>query len=484
MKKGEIYRGVVTDIIFPRKGVVKVADSTVFIDGTYPGQEVCFRITKKRSSKIEGKLIEVLKHSDLEIEPLCSCADFCGGCSFANLPYGIETGLKENHVKRLLEESFFNYYGENTVFADTYNGINKALSPTCYRNKMEYTFGDEIKNGPTTLGLHKKYSSHDIITVDDCTIVHEDFLKVLKLTLKYVKEKALPRYHRINHTGQMRHLLVRRAENTNEIMVAIVTTSSCTNDFSEYKDRILKLDLSAKLISVSHIINDSFADAIKADEIRLLYGREYIYEKLLGLTFKISIFSFFQTNSKMAEVLYSKVKDLAGNLENKVVLDLCCGTGSIAQILAKNAKHILGIELIKEAVEAAKENTKFNLLNNCSFIAGDVGEITKALNLIRQGKYSSSNIEFDTTTLQLLNDVDTIILDPPREGLRANAIEQILAFNPNTIVYVSCKPSSLAKDIISLLNSGYEVKKIELVDMFPRTQHVESVVLLSRAKEK
>ncbi len=485
MKKGEIYCGIVYDTIFPRKGKVKIDDTAVFVEGSNKGQSISFRIIKKKSKKIEGKLISVDKKADYEIEPLCSHFNFCGGCSFANIPYDMEINLKETYVKELLAKSFFDFYGKNDIIKNTFNGTNKAISSISYRNKMEYTFGDLIKDGPLELGLHKRYSSHDIITVDDCSIVHNDFLKIMSFSLDFAKANNLSRYHRMNHTGELRHLLVRRSCFTEQILVGLVTTSSCKADMNKFSKELLSLNLDGKIVSVLHIVNDSLSDAIKADEIKILYGNDYIYEKLLGLDFKVSVFSFFQTNSRMAEMLYSCVKKLAGDLKNKVVLDLYCGTGSIAQILAKDSRYVIGIELIEEAVKAAAENARLNGLNNCEFISGDVGEITKMLNGLRKGEKKGLNTPFNINddTISLLNDVNTIIVDPPREGLRFNAVCEILAFNPKDIVYVSCKPTSLAKDIIHFFNAGYEIKKIELVDMFPRTQHVETVCLLSR-KEK
>jgi len=482
MKKGEIYCGTVYDTVFPRKGKVKVDDTTVFVEGSNKYQNISFRIIKKKSKKVEGKLISVDKKADYEIEPLCSYFNFCGGCSFANIPYDMEIDLKETYVKELLNKSFFDFYGENNLIESTFKGTNKAVNRTAYRNKMEYTFGDSIKDGPIELGLHKRYSSYDIITVDDCSIVHNDFLKILKFSLDFAKKNNLSKYHRMNHTGELRHLLIRRSCFAKQILVGLVTTSECKTDFNEFSKELLTLDLEGKIVSVLHIINDSLSDAIKADSIKILYGNDYIYEKLSGLNFKISVFSFFQTNSKMAEVLYSRIKKFAGDLKNKVVLDLYCGTGSIAQILAEDSKFVIGIELVKEAVEAAEENAKLNNIKNCEFIAGDVGEITKILNSLRTGnkEIPITSFNIDQNHISLLNNVNTIILDPPREGLRPNAIDEILSFDAKDIIYVSCKPTSLAKDITYFLDAGYELKNIELVDMFPATQHIETIVLLSK----
>lgn len=489
MKKGEIYCGRVSSTVFPRKGTVEVADTPVIVEGVYLDQEVEFRITKKKSVRVDGKLISVIKKAEYEINPSCSFFDVCGGCSFANLPYEIELSMKEEYVKGLLKAAFSELKGDgNTLWEDHYQGITGAVSTDSYRNKMEFTFGDAVKGGELELGLHKRYSSHDIITVCDCDIVDGDFKNILLTTLDFARRNNLTHYHRMKHEGELRHLLVRKGYFTGEIMVGIVTTSVSKMDYEAWKNELLGLNLQGTSVSIFHIVNDSLSDAVKADSLELLHGRDYIYDRLFDLTFKISVFSFFQTNTAMAEKLYSKVLEFAGDTSGQVVLDLYCGTGTIAQILAKRSKRVLGIELVQEAVVAARENAKLNHLDNCEFIAGDVGEITKELNCLREEKenlcyYESckKNLHFiSETMLKELSNVETIILDPPREGLRPNALPQILSFNAPNIVYVSCKASSLARDIIGFLEVGYEVERIEVVDMFPRTANVETVVLLSK----
>lgn len=494
MKKGEVYCGKVSSVLFPKKGRVEVADTTVMVEGVYLEQEVEFRIVKKKLNRVDGKLISVIKKADYEIEPNCSFFDVCGGCSFANLPYEMELSMKEDYVKGLLEDSFYKWQGiENTLWEDNYRGITGAVSTGAYRNKMEFTFGDAVKGGELELGLHKRYSSHDIITVRDCDIVDEDFKNILLTTLDFARRNHLTHYHRMKHEGELRHLLVRKGYFTGEIMVGIVTTSVSGMDYENWKNELLGLNLQGTVVSVCHIVNDSLSDAIKADSLTLLHGRDYIYDRLFDLTFKISVFSFFQTNTAMAEKLYSKVLDFAGDTSGQVVLDLYCGTGTIAQILAKRSKRVLGIELVEEAVVAARENAKLNHLDNCEFIAGDVGEITKELNRLREEKdYKKEDCSggcspeeekppfISETMLQELSNVETIIVDPPREGLRPNALPQILSFQAPNIVYVSCKASSLARDIIGFLEAGYEVKRIEVVDMFARTANVETVALLSK----
>ena len=242
------------------------------------------------------------------------------------------------------------------------------------------------------------------------------------------------------------------------MIINLVTTSELKTDLKPLVDNLLALELEGKIVGISHIVNDGVADVVKADEMNILYGQDFIMDKCLGLNFKISTFSFFQTNSAGAEVLYSTVKEFAGTSNDKIIFDLYCGTGTITQLLSENAKKVIGIEIVEEAVEAAKINTELNGIKNCEFIAGDV------LNMVDQ----------------LEDKPDTIILDPPREGINPKAIEKIIKFDAETLVYVSCKASSLAKDLLLFEEGGYKVRKICSVDMFPRTYHVETVVLLSR----
>lgn len=481
MKKGEIYRGKVVSTIFPGKGEVETDDAAVIVEGVFEGQEVEFRIIKKKSSRVDGKRISILKKADYEIEPSCSFFDGCGGCSFANLPYDMELSMKERYVEGLLLDSFYEVFGENSIWKEKYQGITEAVSSSAYRNKMEFTFGDAVKGGELELGLHKRYSSHDIITVKDCDIIDEDFRAILLATVDFARKNGLSHYHRMKHEGELRHLLVRKGFFTEEILVGIVTTSKCGMDYEAWKELLLSLDLKGKPVSICHIVNDSMADAIKADRLNILYGKDHIYDKLFDLIFKISVFSFFQTNTAMAEKLYEKVLDMAGDTSGQVVLDLYCGTGTIAQILAKKSRLVLGIELVKEAVEAARENAVLNQLDNCEFIAGDVGEITKELHRLKgKNEIGEEELILSKDMLHELSNVDTIVVDPPREGLRPNALPQILSFDAPRIIYVSCKPSSLARDIKGFLEAGYQVERIETVDMFPRTANVETVVLLKK----
>ena len=424
----------------------------VKMKGGITGQKVKAIVKKARSEKAEVKLLEVVENSPIETEETCAHFGQCGGCSILSVPYEKQLEIKAEQVLKLFEEQ--------DISGFEFLGIEGSPDERVYRNKMEYTFGDEVKGGPLTLGMHKKGRHLDIITVDDCRLVDEDFIKVLTSTVEYFEQKNLP-YYRINsHQGFLRNLVVRKGVNTNQLMVNIVTTTQEDFDMTEYKDMILNLGTKAEVVSILHTINDGLADAVNCDELRVLHGRDYIEEVVLGLRFKISPFSFFQTNTKGAEKLYTIAREFVGDHEGKVLFDLYSGTGTIGQVMASAAKQVYGIELIEEAVVAANQNAKLNGLDNCEFIAGDVAKVVK-------------NLEAKP---------DLIVVDPPRPGVHKDAIRDISGFGANEIVYISCNPRTLVLDLKGFEAYGYKVEKVKLMDMFPNTPHVETFCLLSRNK--
>ena len=282
-----------------------------------------------------------------------------------------------------------------------------------YRNKMEFSFGDEVKDGPLALGMHKKNTFHDIVNITDCQIVDNDYNLIVKCAL---------------------------------------------SEAQKMEDTLLELPLSGKIIGILHTTNDSLADVVQADKIDILYGQDYFYEEILGLKFKISPFSFFQTNTLGAEILYKTARDFVGETKDKVIFDLYSGTGTIAQMLAPVAKKVVGVEIVEEAVEAAKVNAELNGLDNCEFIAGDVLKVVD----------------------ELEDKPDFIVLDPPRDGIHPKAIQKIIDFGVEQMVYISCKPTSLARDLEVFEAAGYKVKRATAVDQFPNTVHIESMVLIQK----
>ncbi len=557
MKKGDIVQGVIDEYSFPNRGsFIHIEENPqveggkierkVTVKGALPGQTVRARIKKKKEGKAEGILLDVVKKSPLETKkPMCNHFYSCGGCTYQTMSYTNQLKLKEQMVKDILVPVMGQSGEEDNGF--TWEGILASPNQFRYRNKMEFTFGDEEKDGPLTLGLHRQYSSHDILSIDSCAIVNPAWNEILKYTQKFYRKLGVPHYNKRTHTGVLRNLVIRQSETDGRIIVNLVTTTHHSIDEntrnipwnekrSETVDELQLPQYVAGLLSIgepkpvgldaytSHgyeklktrkkivrdqkgklqRVNGSFednvgngefetlsyfnkiagvlytecdtlADAIIPDSVTLLYGDDYLMEEVLGLKFKISPFSFFQTNTKGSEVLYSKAREYslealnAGNESTEsntsapktgVIYDLYSGTGTIAQLMSSVAEKVYGIEIIEEAVVAARENAKLNKLDNCEFIAGDV--------------------------LAKLDDIedkpDLIILDPPRDGVNPKALQKILSYGVKNMVYISCKPTSLARDLEIFKANGYEAVKGCSVDMFPNTQHVETIVLIERTR--
>ena len=451
MKKGDIFEGKVIRTEFPNKGIIDIEGQKVIVKNALEGQVVRFSINKKKRDKIEGRLLEVIEPSPIEQPAACKHFGICGGCRYQNLSYEQQLDLKKRQVEELIEKNGLSFDIENIYGSPITEG---------YRNKMEFTFGDEEKDGPLALGMHKKNSFYDIVTLDDCRIVDPDFNVLLQAILKYFKEKGETYFHKIRHEGFLRHLVMRRSVKTGDILINLVTTTQSRLDESEFVNMILSQKIDGKVVGILHTLNDNLADVVQSDETKTLYGQDYFYEYLYNMRFKISPFSFFQTNTLGAEVLYDQVREYVGETKDKLVYDLYTGTGTIAQMLAPVASKVVGVEIVEEAVESAKKNAVDNHLDNCEFIAGDVLKVVD--NLTRKP--------------------DILVLDPPRDGIHPKALRKIINFNVDEMVYVSCKPTSLMRDLLVFREAGYEVKRCCLVDMFPGTVHVETVVLLSKGE--
>lgn len=452
MKKKDIITVKIDGVRFPNKAYGFVEGEKVIVKNGVPGQTVSAQVIKKRGGNVEARLLEVVERSELERqEGCCSHYEICGGCTYQTMKRQAELDMKEQQVKTLLEDA--------GIHVESWEGITPSPLETGYRNKCEFSFGDEVKDGPLALGMRKKMSHYEVVTLKGCNIVDADFVTIVQGALVFFQERNVAFYHRMRHDGSLRHLVVRKGKATGEILVHLVTTSEVPFSMEEFKNMILALPLQGEICGVLHSVNDGVADVVRSDEMTVLYGRDFFMEKLFDLEFKVSAYSFFQTNTEGAEQLYSIVREFAGDVENKMVFDLYCGTGTIGQIMARaGSKKVMGIELVEEAVVAANENAARNGLTNCTFLAGDVLKMVD----------------------ELTDKPDVIIVDPPREGIHPKAIGKIIDFGAPEIVYVSCKPTSLARDLQEFQAAGYEVKRVRLMDMFPRTVHVETVALLSK----
>ena len=415
MKRREIIEFEVGKMEFGGTSSTVIGKRNVNMKGGITGQKVKASVKKANSQKAEVKLLEVLEKSPLETEQACNHFGQCGGCTILSLPYEKQLELKKQQILDLFES--------HDITGFEFLGIESSPNNTCYRNKMEFTFGNEMKDGPLTIGMHKKGRHIDILTVDGCMLIDQDFIKILTATEEFFRAEGLPYYRGNDHKGYLRHLVVRKGIKTNEMMVMIVTSTQLDYDMDKYKDMLLGLDLEADLASVLHCLNDNLADAVKCDELRVLHGRDFV-----------------------------------GDYKDKVLYDLYSGTGTIGQVLSQKARKVYGIEIVEEAVEAANENAKLNGLTHCEFIAGDVA---KTVNSLKERP-------------------DIIIVDPPRPGIHKDAVRDISKFNAEEIIYISCNPKTLVVDLQGFESYGYEVKKVRCMDMFPNTPHCETVVLLQR----
>ena len=470
MKKNPtIFQGLVKSVSFPNKGtVIPVVDASaagfsvsdpspkpVHVKNVLPGQTVEVFQSNHQHKRREGTLQRLIAPAPYEIPSPCPHAASCGGCSYQTVPYSLQLQWKSDMVLSLLDTVL-----DRAEY--TYLPILSSPLQYGYRNKMEFSFGDEYKDGPLSLGLHKKGSTYDILNTDDCKLVHPDMTKILACVREFFLERNASFYKKLQHVGYLRHLLLRRGVTSGEILVHVVTTTQEEYDLEPLKEQLLALPLEGKIVGIMHILNDSLSDVVQSDETKILYGKDYFYEELLGLKFKISTFSFFQPNSLAAEILYSKVREYVGDTRDKVVFDLYSGTGTIAQLAASVASEVIGVEIVEDAVKAARENAARNGISNCRFIAGDV--------------------------LKVLDEVpekpDMIILDPPRDGVHPKALPKILAYGVDQIVYISCKVTSLVRDLPAFYEAGYQMTNACAVDQFCQGVHVETIVLLSQHRDK
>jgi tRNA (uracil-5-)-methyltransferase len=381
---------------------------------------------------------------------LCVHYDRCGGCSIQEIPYSEQLENKKN--------TLLDIFKEKEIDIDNFEGI--LASPDIFenRNNMEYSFGDLKKEGELQLGMHPRGRRFDVVTVDHCLLVDQDFRDILSTILDYCRANEFKKYHIKLRDGFLRNLVIRKGINTGEVVANLITTSQQDHDFSQLADKLKALDLKGELVGFIQTINDDFSDQVSCDEMKIYHGHNYFYDKLLDNEFKIDSLSFFQTNTKGAELLYSEAEKYISSAKDKVVYDLYCGAGTISQSIAADAAKIYGIEIDKDAAARAAENAELNNVQNAEYIAGDV--------------------------LEEINNIDQqpelLIIDPPRPGINPKALEKIAAVEADEILYISCNPKSLARDLKELEIHNYKLKKFKAVDMFPHTKHLEVITLLKK----
>ncbi len=452
MKKNDILKLMINSISSEGSGVAKTDEGiTVFVPNSAVGDELNVRIVKVQKTYAFGKVDEILIPSPDRITPTCSVGEKCGGCVYCHISYDAELRAKEQRVKDAIERI--------AKLPVPVNPIISTGEVSRYRNKAMIPVGLD-KDGKIIMGFYSNHS-HRIVECDDCSLQPQCFLKASEILKAFLESHNISVYNEVTHKGLFRHLYLRIAEETDELMITLVINGN-ELPFSEVLVEAFKAEL-PNLKSVVLNTNREDTNVVLGKKSRTLYGDGFITDILCSLKFKISPQSFYQVNRKGAELLYSKAAEYADLKGNEVLLDLYCGTGTIGLSMAHKAKSLIGVEIVPKAVEDAKENAKENGIKNARFICGDAAQAAETLKA--EGLAP-----------------DVIIIDPPRKGCDKSLIKTISDMNPERVVYVSCDPATLARDLAVFAELGFIAREATPVDMFPRTAHVECVTWLKRAQ--
>ena len=447
LNKNEEYIVEIIDNGTQGEGIAKIDNVTIFIPNTLKGEKVKIRILKVNSTYCFAKVLEIINKSESRAEEDCTEYSKCGGCNFRHINYEKSLELKKNSVQNTIKKSL----GYEII-------VNEVLgmeNPKYYRNKLQYPIGIS-KDGKTVMGVFAE-RSHRIIPVNDCLIQNEECQKVANDIFEFIEKYKIPGYNEEKHTGIFRHVVIRIGIRTDEIMVTLVVNNKKIPYESELVKYIIKKNPKVKTIVKN--LNNKNTNVILGKENEILYGDGYIRDILINKEFKISPMSFYQVNPIQTEKLYSKAIEYAEISGNETVFDLYCGIGTIGICASDKVKKLYGIETIPEAIEDAKENAKLNNIQNAEFFVGDVeNELPK---FIENRKVKA----------------DVVFVDPPRKGCDKTAIDTLLKIKPEKIIYVSCNPATLARDL-KLFEEKYEINKLAICDMFPGTAHIECIAAL------
>lgn len=447
VNKNDEFKLNITGYTSEGGGVGKFQGQAIFVENTAVGDEILCHIIKAKKTYAIGKALKIIKPSKSRIEPSCDAFKSCGGCSFGHIKYEDELKYKAQKV----EDAFKRIGGLSPVFRP----IISSPETTRYRNKAQYPARRE--NGILNIGFYAK-KSHRVIDGGDCLLQPEDFTKIIEIFKNWINENNITVYNEEIGIGLLRHIYLRKAFATGEIMVCAVINGVSLPNSEELLEKLKEID-GFKTLVVN--INREKTNVVLGEKCLNLYGDGYITDILCGVKIKLSPLSFYQVNRNGAELLYKKAAEYVAPKPDQTILDLYCGTGTIGLSMANSVKELVGVEIIPEAIEDAKVNAKLNGIENARFICGDASLAAEELK--NEGIKPA-----------------TVILDPPRKGCAEELLKTVAEINPQKIVYVSCDPATLARDCSRLLTLGYEVKEVTPVDMFPRTHHVESVALLNK----
>ncbi len=447
--KNEIYEAVITDYTTEGQGIAHIEGCAVFIPNAIAGERVTVRIEKAQKTWAAGKMVEILERSEHRINRVCPVAKLCGGCDFHHMDYEEETRLKADRVRTCLNRIGGERLEEVPILA--------APEQTCYRNKAQYPVSS--RKGRAFAGFFKA-GTHQVIENDRCLILPQEMDEVKDTVIEWMNDYKVAAYDEVAHAGLVRHIYVRRGPVSKQVLVCLAINGRKIPKEHALIERLKKIPGFTTLVLS---VNTKKGNTVLGDEFITLYGPGFIEDTLCGLNFRLSPRSFYQVNHHQAQRLYAAAIEQAEITKNDTVLDLYCGVGTITLAMAKAAGRVIGVEVVPQAVEDAKDNAKRNGIENAEFFCGDAGQA--ALELEKQGIQA-----------------DVVVVDPPRKGLNADTIEALSRFAPRRIVYVSCDPATLARDVALLKERGYSVKNALAADLFPRCSHVESVVCLSREK--
>ena len=449
LEKNQIYETTVTDYTTEGQGIAHIDGITVFIPNAIVGERVRLRIETLRKTWAAGKITEILEKSPHRVSRECPVAKLCGGCDFWHMDYTEETRLKADRVKTCL----------NRMAGEQLEEIPILAAPTChgYRNKAQYPVSS--KKGRAYAGFFRA-GTHDVVENSRCLILPRETDAVKDTVVDYVNQYHIPAYDEIAHKGLLRHIYVRRGAVSGQILVCLVCNGERIPHVPELVERLKKIPGFTTLVLS---VNTKKGNAVLGDKFITLYGPGFIEDTLCGLNFRLSPRSFYQVNHHQAQRLYQAAIDQAAITKEDLVLDLYCGVGTITLAMAASAGKVIGVEVVEQAVEDARDNAKRNGIENAEFFCGDAGQA--ALRLEQQGIRP-----------------DVITVDPPRKGLNADTIEAITRMAPKRLVYVSCDPATLARDVALLKQRGFTLKSAQAADLFPRCAHVETVVLLSKGE--
>ncbi len=453
LKKNDDIRLEITAFTSLGSGIGRFENMAVFVDGTAPGDEITAHIIKVKKNYAVGKLQKLHRKSKLRTESDCTVDSRCGGCAYRHIKYEGELDIKRQTVTDAMKR-----IGGLDLECEE---ILSVRVPEYYRNKAQIPVGLDSE-GKIITGFYSK-KSHRIIDCEECKLQHKDFPRLVEAVKGYMYENPVTVYNEQTGDGLIRHIYLRQGVKTGETMVCLVINGDTIPGKERLVEKLLETGLDIKSVVLNK--NKKDTNVVLGEECETVYGSDYIEDELCGLRFRISPLSFYQVNPEGTELLYGRAREYAALTGDEVLLDLYCGAGTIGMTMAENARQVIGVEIIPQAIENARENARLNGIENMRFICDDAKGAAKTL--------------YDEGIRP-----DVVVVDPPRKGCSREVLETIAKMSPDRVVYISCDPATLARDCAIFAELGYEVQKLSAVDMFPRTVHVESAALLCRTEER